>query len=148
MDWGPPHIQGWTGTPLPRPRLKAGSGPPLNVNRQTPVKTVPSRRTTYAGGNYVTRNTPIVDLYRRLNKLGVSSKEGIGVVMRQTFYGGNYGLISGITPTTVAISLLLYLDLTLTCKAVCCAIFNKLHHHIFLSCELTQGGAPCDEAAH
>ena len=43
---------------------------------------------------------------------------------------------------------LLYLDLTLTCKAVCCAIFNKLHHHIFLSCKLTQGGAPCDEAAH
>ena len=43
---------------------------------------------------------------------------------------------------------LLYLDLTLTCKAVCCAIFKKLHHHIFLSCELTQGGAPCDEAAH
>ena len=37
--------------------------------------------------------------------------------------------------------LLLYLDLTLTCKAVCCAIFNKLHHHIFVSCELTQGGA-------
>ena len=44
--------------------------------------------------------------------------------------------------------LLLYLDLTLTCKVVCSAIFNKLHHHIFLSCELTQGGAPCDEAAH
>ena len=43
---------------------------------------------------------------------------------------------------------MLYLDLTLTCKAVCCAIFNKLHHHIFMSCELTQGGAPCDEAAH
>ena len=43
---------------------------------------------------------------------------------------------------------MLYFDLTLTCKAVCCAIFNKLHHHIFLSCELTQGGAPCDEAAH
>ena len=45
-------------------------------------------------------------------------------------------------------SSVLYLDLTLTCKAVCCAIFNKLHHHIFLSCELTQGGAPCDETAH
>ena len=44
--------------------------------------------------------------------------------------------------------LLLYLNFTLTCKAVCCAIFNKLHHHIFLSYELTQGGAPCDEAAH
>ena len=43
---------------------------------------------------------------------------------------------------------MLYLNFTLTCKAVCCAIFNKLHHHIFLSYELTQGGAPCDEAAH
>ena len=42
----------------------------------------------------------------------------------------------------------LYLNFTLTCKAVCCSIFNKLHHHIFLSYELTQGGAPCDEAAH
>ena len=47
---------------------------------------------------------------------------------------------------------MLYLNLSLTCKAVCCAIFNKLPHHIFVSCELTQGGAqggaPCDEAAH
>ena len=43
---------------------------------------------------------------------------------------------------------MLYLNFTLTCKAVCCSIFNKLHHHIFLSYELTQGGAPCDEAAH
>ena len=43
---------------------------------------------------------------------------------------------------------MLYLNFTLTCKAVCCAIFNKLHHHIFLSYELIQGGAPCDEAAH
>ena len=42
----------------------------------------------------------------------------------------------------------LYFNFALTCKAVCCAIFNKLHHHIFLSYELTQGGAPCDEAAH
>ena len=27
------------------------AGPPPPVDRQTPVKTVPSRRTTYAGGN-------------------------------------------------------------------------------------------------
>ena len=40
------------------------------------------------------------------------------------------------------------LNFTLTCKVVCCAIFNKLHHHIFYSYDLTQGGAPCDEAAH
>ena len=43
---------------------------------------------------------------------------------------------------------MLYLNFIKTCKAVCSAIFNKLHHHIFLSYELTQGGAPCDEAAH
>ena len=48
----------------------------------------------------------------------------------------------------VLLNFMLYLNLTLTCKAVCCAIFNKLHHPIFLSCELTQGGAPCDEAGH
>ena len=29
---------------------------------------------------------------RWLDKLGVSAKEEMGVVMRQTFYGGNYGL--------------------------------------------------------
>ena len=40
--WGtPPPTQTWDGVPPP----------PTNVNRQTPVKTVPSRRTTYAGGN-------------------------------------------------------------------------------------------------
>ena len=53
-------------------------------------------------------------IYRWLDKLGVSAREGIGVVMRQAFHGGNYGLISGITPTTVVISLfLLYLRTTI-----------------------------------
>ena len=47
---------------------------------------------------------------------------------------------SGCTTCTV----LLYLDFAKTCRA----IFNKLHHCIFLSYELTQGGTPCDEAAH
>ena len=31
--------------------------------------------------------------YRWLDKLGVAAKEGMGVVMRQTFYGWNYALI-------------------------------------------------------
>ena len=39
----PPTIQIWTRYPPP---------PPRNVKRQTPVKTVPSRHTTYAGDNY------------------------------------------------------------------------------------------------
>ena len=30
--------------------------------------------------------------YRWLDKLGVSAKEGMGAVMRQTFCGGNYAL--------------------------------------------------------
>ena len=62
----PPPIQGWISLPknlrpgTPLPPSKVGSTylkiwdlgtPPVNVNRQTPVKTVPSRRTTYAGGN-------------------------------------------------------------------------------------------------
>ena len=39
----------WDGVPpLPRPEM---GYPPQNVNRQTPVKTVPSRHTTYADGN-------------------------------------------------------------------------------------------------
>ena len=36
------------GTPLPK--IWDQVPPPRNVNRQTPVKTVPSRHTTYAGG--------------------------------------------------------------------------------------------------
>ena len=43
LDWDPPPIQGW--------RLDRKPPPPRNVNRQTPVKKVPSRHTTYAGGN-------------------------------------------------------------------------------------------------
>ena len=39
----------------PPPKLRPGT-PPLNVNRQTPVKTVPSRRSTYAGGNKCHKN--------------------------------------------------------------------------------------------
>ena len=37
----------WTGGGVPT----LGYPLPPGVNRQTPVKTVPSRRTTYAGGN-------------------------------------------------------------------------------------------------
>ena len=63
----PPPVPGWISlpknlrpeTPPPHPRLdqpiqKSETwDPPPNVNRQTPVKTVPSRRTLYAGGNYL-----------------------------------------------------------------------------------------------
>jgi len=31
---------------------------------------------------------------RWLEKLGLSAYMGVGVVMRQTFYGGNYGLMN------------------------------------------------------
>ena len=34
----------------------------------------------------------LLDNCRWLDKLGVSAKEGMGVVMRQTFSGGRYGL--------------------------------------------------------
>ena len=47
--WGTPPDLRWS-TP-PYPDLRWGT-PPRNVNRQTPVKTVPSCHTTYAGGNY------------------------------------------------------------------------------------------------
>ena len=47
-DLGPPSpIQGWISL---SENLRPGTPPPVNVNRETPVKTVPSRRTTYAGG--------------------------------------------------------------------------------------------------
>ena len=53
QGWGTPPVQGW-GTPHPRlgyPPSKAGSGtPPVDRHRQV-SKTLPSRRTTYAGGN-------------------------------------------------------------------------------------------------
>ena len=50
MGYPPGPDLGW-GTPLPS---RPGRGtPPRNVNRQTPVKTVPSRHTAYAGGNYI-----------------------------------------------------------------------------------------------
>ena len=38
--------------PWPKGYLPCPRWYPSGVNRQTPVKTVPSRRTTYAGGNY------------------------------------------------------------------------------------------------
>ena len=41
---------GW-GTPLPSRPGRGIPLPPRNVNRQTPVKTVPSHHTTYAGSN-------------------------------------------------------------------------------------------------
>ena len=48
----PPKIWDPPAQNLRPPRKSETWGPPpLNVNRQTPVKTVPSRRTTYAGGN-------------------------------------------------------------------------------------------------
>ena len=46
----PPSSRPEMGYP-PRPHLGWGTPPPRNVNRQTPVKTVPFRHTTYAGGN-------------------------------------------------------------------------------------------------
>ena len=50
-EMGYPPTQTWDGVPpLPRPEM---GYPPRNVNRQTPVKTVPSRHTMYAGGNYL-----------------------------------------------------------------------------------------------
>ena len=54
LGWGiPPPGQTWDGVPPPPGQTWDGVlfPPPRNVNRQTPVKTVPSRHTTYAGGN-------------------------------------------------------------------------------------------------
>ena len=49
-DGVPPNPDmGWDAPPI-HPDLQWGT-PPTNVNRQTPVKTVPSRGTMYAGGN-------------------------------------------------------------------------------------------------
>ena len=40
-----------------------------------------------------------------MDKLGVAAKEGLGVIMRQTFYGGYYGLIdSNLMPNPVSLS--------------------------------------------
>ena len=69
---GLPHLrsgQTWDGVPPARPGMRytppplgrPGMGyppPPRNVNRQTPVKTVPSRHTTYAGGKNRTVRVP------------------------------------------------------------------------------------------
>ena len=57
----PPPISWKVGNPPPLPGQLEGRSPPiglkvgipLNVNRQTPVKTVPSRRTTYGGSNKI-----------------------------------------------------------------------------------------------
>ena len=50
LGWGtpPPSRPEWGNTPPPRPEM--GYPSPRNVNRQIPVKTVPSHHTTYAGG--------------------------------------------------------------------------------------------------
>ena len=45
-----PTIQTCLGYPPP-PRHRMGYPPPTNINRQTPVKTVPSHRTMYADSN-------------------------------------------------------------------------------------------------
>ena len=54
LDLGPPGSEARTppGSETWDPPTWTWEPPPLNVNRQTPVKTVSSRRTTYAGGNY------------------------------------------------------------------------------------------------
>ena len=42
-----------------------------------------------------------------MDKLGVAAKEGLGVIMRQTFYGGYYGLIdSDLMPNPVRLRLM------------------------------------------
>ena len=55
-DAVPPWGQTWDGVPSPYHPDLDGVPPPRNVNRQTPVKTVPSRHTTYAGGNKLANN--------------------------------------------------------------------------------------------
>ena len=68
--WGTPPPQTWDGVPL-HPRPGKGYPPtiqtwpgyppaPTNVNRQIPVKTVASCRTTYAGG----KNPPLLKKWR------------------------------------------------------------------------------------
>ena len=42
--------------------------------------------------DFLMKNANSCYTFRWLDKLGVSAKEGMGVVMRQTFYGGNYAL--------------------------------------------------------
>ena len=53
LGWGTPH-QTWLGYPPSPTTIQTWTGypPPTTVNRQTPVKTVSSRRTTYAGGDF------------------------------------------------------------------------------------------------
>lgn len=45
-------------------------------------------------------------LYRWLDKLGISASLGVDVVVRQTFYGGNYGLIDTKTSNPNPVSVL------------------------------------------
>ena len=46
----------------------------------------------------------ILLIHRWMDSLGVAAKEGIGVFMRQTFYGGYYGLIdSNLMPNPVSV---------------------------------------------
>ena len=48
-------------------------------------------------------------IHRWMDKLGVAAKEGLGVIMRQTFYGGYYGLIdSNLMPNPVSLSCMVF----------------------------------------
>ena len=49
-------------TRYPPPKIWDQVPPPRNVNKQTPVKTVPSRHTTYAGGNKLDTNQILLPL--------------------------------------------------------------------------------------
>ena len=59
LEVGYPPPPGWTWLGYPPPPSWTWPGyPPQGVDRQTPVKTVPYRRTTYAVGNYTTMFLP------------------------------------------------------------------------------------------
>ena len=59
LGWGTPPARPGMGYPLYHPDLDGEPPPPpRNVNRQTPVKTVTSRHTTYAGGNKLKSGKP------------------------------------------------------------------------------------------
>ena len=49
-------------------------------------------------------------LHRWLEKLGLSAREGVSVVIRQVLYGHNYGLLdTDMNPNPVSVRLLLLL---------------------------------------
>ncbi len=45
---------------------------------------------------------------RWLDKLGVAAREGVKVVMRQTFYGGNYALLANDMKPNPVLELYMY----------------------------------------